>query len=83
MSNIAEYSTAPSAPLSKAGSSTGLAEQGQGQGQEGASSSSSSAALGLQVIMPKHSSVVGHLVLIAQVTHFYYSVPSLCYYMRS
>lgn len=75
MSKICDYSTAPSAPPSKAASSASLKAQNAAEGEDehssGDSSGSSSDArnvTSLTSIMPKHSSVMGHLVLIAQVS---------------
>lgn len=82
MGKISEYSTAPSPSVPKVASSgANLDTQGQdvtdnvtdenAKTAEGASSSSGSGAGGSAFVpltmMPKHSSVMGHLVLIAQV----------------
>lgn len=75
MSKICEYSTAPSAPPSKVASSASLKDQNaegedeRGNGDSNGTSSdvSSNGNSTPASIMPKHSSVMGHLVLIAQV----------------
>lgn len=82
MGKIAEYSTAPSPSVPKVASSVNLnapdkeatEETNSGAEKEtdlavepAVSSSSSSSAFVPLTMMPKHSSVMGHLVLIAQV----------------
>lgn len=77
MSKISDYSTAPSAPPSKVASSASL----KGTESEEGSSSSSSDSVKTHTpaaIMPKHSSVMGHLVLIAQVISVICLLTSVC-----